>query len=124
MKAIVFLLALALAFVCAQAGPGGYSDVDLDDYNNSDTLKGLLDFAQTEFAKKAYQDGEIASPDLHLGKVVSVQQQVVAGLNVKYNVEMVDDSGKATFVTLVVFYQPWTGIKELTSYDISKNPQF
>lgn len=124
MKAIAILLAFALAFVCAQAIPGGYSEVDLDDFNNSETLKDLLDFAQAEFCKKAYQDNEIGDPELHLGKVISVSQQVVAGLNVKYNVELVDDTGKSTFVTLVVFYQPWTGIKELTSYDISKTAQF
>lgn len=121
MKTFFILFAVLLAVT--QALPGGYTAVEPSEVSNSTTLQSLLEFAESEFLKDAVETNAVADPNLTFTKVTSVSQQVVAGLNVRYNVVFTDSEGQEVYVTLVVFYQPWTGIKELSSYTINNTPQ-
>jgi hypothetical protein len=121
MRLLFILFASLLVFT--NALPGGYTAVDVDEVGNSTTLQGLLEFAEQEFIKDAVETNSITDTDLTFSRITSVSQQVVGGLNVRYNVVFADSDGKEMYVTLVVFYQPWTGIKELTSYSINVKPQ-
>lgn len=114
MKAL--LLVFALAFICTQAAPGTYSNIDPKELETSSTLKELLKFAQEEFTKEATEARKISDSELTFKKVISASQQVVNGLNVKFNVELTDKKGKNYYVNWLVFYQPWTGVKQLTLY--------
>lgn len=121
MRLLFILFAVLLVFT--NALPGGYTAVDADEVESSTTLQELLEFAEQEFIKDAVATNSITDADLTFSRITSVSQQVVGGLNVRYNVVFTDSDGKDMYVTLVVFYQPWTGVKELTSYSINIKPQ-
>ena len=121
MKYLLVVLAITLA--CAVA-VGGYSELEPQEVASSSTLRDMLDFGKKEFIRKAYQANDISNPELTLEKVSSVHKQVVAGLNLKFDLVFTDSEGKVLFVTLVVYNQPWTGFRELTSYNINDTPQF
>jgi len=122
MKTII-ILALVLALSSATM-VGGYKEVDAKEVQTSPTLKSLLDFGTEQFIKKATEENKIADPQLTLTKVNKVYQQVVAGMNYKFDVEYTNSKGQSVFATFVVFYQPWTNTKELTSYSVNDKPSF
>ncbi len=114
MKAIFFVL--ALTFVCALAGvPGGAVQQDAEKlmaFNPS--IKEYLDFGVEQFVQ---QSNDFTG--LTLQKVNTVSTQVVAGINYKYNVDMVNAEGKVVNVDLTVFVQTWTNTKRLTSFHVN-----
>jgi len=121
MKSLFLILAIFLA-ISQAAIVGGYKEVDAKEVETSQNLKGLLEFGTEQFIQKATQENKLSDPKLTLTKVNHVYSQVVAGMNYKFDVEYTDSLGKSVFATLVVFYQPWTGTKELSSYQINDKP--
>ena len=119
MKLLIFLALLALS---QAAIVGGYKEIDAKELDTSQNLKSLLDFGTQQFIQKASDENKLTDTKLTLTKVNHVYSQVVAGMNYKFDVEYTDSLGKSVFANFVVFYQPWTGTKELTSYEIKERP--
>ena len=123
MKTLIVILAVFLALSQA-AIVGGYKEIDKKEVETSQNLKSLLDFGTEQFIRKASEENKLSDPKLTLSKINHVYSQVVAGMNYKFDVEYNDSLGKSVFATLIVFYQPWTNTKELTSYEINDKPSF
>jgi len=119
MKALFFVL--ALTFVCSLAAvPGGSTQQDVDKLMAFDpSIKELLNFATEQFVQQASQSNAITGTQFTVQKVNSVSTQVVAGMNIKYNVDLVNAEGQVYNVDLTVFSQPWTNTKRLTSFHIN-----
>ena len=115
MKTLIILLAVTLVYVHAA---GQYQEIDPLEAQKSGMIRDLLDFGTKEFIKNALEANKISDPNLSIAKIHKVYQQVVAGLNYKFEIEYTDSRAKSYLVTLVVFYQPWTENRELTSYEI------
>ncbi|CAL4940201.1 unnamed protein product [Urochloa decumbens] len=58
-----------------------------------------------------------AGPGLRFRRVVSGEQQVVAGMNYRLHVDAADPKGRAAPYVAVVYEQLWTNTRELTSFD-------
>lgn len=85
---------------------GGFHDVSNTD---SDAVREIADFAVATISQSV--NGGV----LTLRKIVSIQKQVVAGLNYKMEVE-VDGSNGVQTCHAVVFDQRWTSTRRLTSF--------
>jgi len=115
MKTLIILLALTFVYVNAT---GQYQEVDPKIAEKTGMIKDLLNFGTNEFIKKAYDANKISDPNLTLVKVHKIYQQIVSGFNYKFEVEYSNSRDQSYLVTLIVFYQPWTSTRELTSYEI------
>ena len=116
MKAI---LLIALAFVCAQAFVGSFTPQDTNSFLKNADMQALLDFGRNEVAIQATLANKINAPILAVLKINSVATQVVAGMNVKFNVDLIDVNGEVYNVDMVLFVQSWTNTKSLVSYSIN-----
>ena len=117
MKAV--LLVLVIAFACAQAQVGSFVEQDVATFFRTPEMKNLLEFGQQEVSNQAVKANALSAPLVHINKVNSVGTQVVAGLNVRFNVDAVDAQGKIQNVTFIVFSQPWSNTRSLVSYTIN-----
>jgi len=124
MKALFFVL--ALTFVCSSLAvtlQGGYQKHEnVEQFMALDpSVKELLDFGREQFVQQAAkQSNSITSSDFTIQKINSISTQVVAGMNYKFNVDLVNSQGQVYNVDLVVFSQVWTDTKELISFTINK----
>ncbi len=127
MKTILCLFALAL--VCSQAlslSPaqgdnllGGWKARDPQEFMKDSENNILLENVLQQFIAQASQANEISSSQLTVQDVKKISTQVVAGMNIRFDVNLVDSNGKVYDVTLVVWSQPWTHTIELTEYTIN-----
>ena len=117
MKSYLFLLTIFLLYSHALAF-GEFKEIDSSDPTEAETINDLLAFATREFAIQASQSNSIPDSHLDLVMVHNAYKQVVNGLNYKFNLEFLDSELNPLFVTLIVYYQPWTEEAELASYTI------
>ena len=123
MKSYIILLTIFLLTSTAFAD-GEYKEINSSDPTDSETVNDILAFAIREFTIQASQSNSIPDSDINLVMIHGAYKQVVNGLNYKFNVEFIDSELNPLFVTLVVYYQPWTGELELSSYTIRDDGQF
>jgi hypothetical protein len=97
---IVMMLFSVLIVYSAETKSGGYSKADL---NDEDVLN-VYSFIVKNFPIS----------DLEIIKPVSVQKQVVAGLNYKFIIALKDSSGKKFNIEVVV-YENLQKLKKITS---------
>ena len=123
MKSYIILLTIFLLTSTAFAD-GEYKEINSSDPTDSETVNDILAFGIREFTIQAAQSNSIPDSDIDLVMIHGAYKQVVNPLNYKFNVEFIDSELNPLFVTLVVYYQPWTGELELTSYTIRDDGQF
>ncbi len=126
MKTIFILFALAL--LCSQALAsidkdnltGAWKVIDTQKFMEDSENQRVFESAKQQFIAQASQANEISSTQLTVQEIKEISTQVVAGWNIRFEMNLVDDNGKVYDVTLVVFYQPWTNTDKLTEYKINK----
>jgi len=127
MKTILSLFALVL--LCSQAVsfahahqdnlPGGWRARDPQEFMKDSHNQEILEKAKQQFITQASQANEISSTQLTVQDVKRISTQVVSGLNIRFEVDLVDVNGKVYDVTLVVWSQPWVNSVKLTEYSIN-----
>lgn len=103
---------------------GGYTPVDLDEANNDPTIQELLNFGAQYVARQGIQSNRLPDSRYVVSQVYSVAEQVVAGINYRFEVELANCQGLTVRATYVVYYVPWEGTREVTdyNYDITAAP--
>ncbi len=66
-------------------------------------------------------DALFAGKGWAIQRIISVQTQVVAGLNYKINVQLINAQGQSQKMEFVVYSQPWTNTFTLTSSTVVGN---
>ncbi|KAL6645599.1 hypothetical protein ACP70R_017207 [Stipagrostis hirtigluma subsp. patula] len=109
MRSSVLLVAIVVVYAVAApttAIPGGWSPIkDINDPH----IQELGEWAVTEHVKQA-NDG------LKFSRVVSGDQQVVAGVNYRLVVDASNNDGKDAKYQAVVYEREWTNTRELVSF--------
>ncbi len=99
---IAFVLSLAVCgFVSAQGTPGGYTPIPFDPSNQQ--MVNALNFGVYQAIPKAIAAGEISNDIWKYTNVISVQEQIVAGTNYDFIVDIADDSGDTARLNVIVF---------------------
>ena len=116
-----FLIALVLAlavfgFSNAQSTPGGYTPVKWNPSNQQ--LVDILDYGVEQAVPKAIAAGQIAKGDWAFTNVISVQNQVVAGMSFDFIVDIADATGDTATLNVIVFVAPGGQTMSLSSWAI------
>lgn len=107
-RLVAVAFALSLAACAGKPKTGAFSAVP----HTQPTIQNAATFAVQ--AQKTRQTGT-----LELVKVLSSEQQVVAGMNFKLTL-LVRDNGRLRKATAVVWSQPWRNHTELTRWEWTK----
>ena len=127
MKTLLCLFALVL--LCSQAAslshtgkdklPGGWKTRDPQEFMKDSHNQEILEKAKEQFVYRASELYEISCTKLTVKDVTGIATQVVSGMNIRFDVDLVDSNGKVYDVTLVVWSQPWKNSVRLTDYTIN-----
>ena len=98
-----------------QGTPGGYNPIEFN--SNDEELVTLLNFGVEEAIPEAIAAGQIADGNWSYTKVNSVQEQIVAGTNYMFNVDIADETGDTASMNVIVF-DGLDGTMSLVSYEI------
>jgi len=108
----------ALAWNEEQLLVGGWTFVPNDQAQNDPEIQNALNFGIQASAQQGIQDGLLQQAnDFSLNQLLSVYQQVVSGINYRFNV-IYGSSLNTANATFVVFDQPWTETLQLLSNEI------
>jgi len=122
MKPILRLFALVLLCInfsyAYDAFPGGWKEYDPKEFMKDARYQEILDEAKQQFIAQASRTNEISGTQLTVKDVKGAATQVVSGLNIRYDVDLVGADGKVYDVSLVVWYQPWKKSTMLIEYNI------
>ena len=127
MKAIIAIMLLALCSLSYAANTvGGYSQVssaDLKDSKKNANYWSLANFGAEAVVAKARAEKKLsnAKDSFKVDTINSLYQQVVSGVNYKYDVKIVNaDKSIVINAKFIVYYQAWTNTKSVTiiSYDV------
>ena len=83
---------------------GSYEKVDV---HEEGVIK-AAEFAVQEINKK------YPNTSYSLDKIMSAQRQIVAGINYKLSLRLVENNRYPAFLKVIVFSQPWTNTMEVT----------
>ncbi len=106
MKFITGVLALSVAvfgFSKAQE-MGGFLPIKYD--SNNQLLVDTLDYGLQEAIDAQIGEGQIAEGEYELTEVVSVSQQIVAGVNYDFVVDIEDQNGDDARLNFIVYDSP------------------
>ncbi len=98
--ALVLILAVC-GFATAQETSGGYTAIPWDPTNED--LVNLLNFGLQYAIPNAKAAGQISDGNWDMTKVNSVEDQIVAGMNYQFSVEISDGAGNIAILTFVVY---------------------
>ena len=116
---IALILALAVCgFASAQQQPGGYTPIQWN--ANNQTLVSFLDFGVQSALPEAIQAGQISQGNWDWTNVISVQTQVVDGMNYDFIVDIEDGTGDTARLNVIVFVAPGGSTMSLSSYAVFK----
>jgi len=116
---IALVLALAVCgFVSAQQQPGGYTPIQWN--ANNQTLVSFLDFGVQSAVPEAIQAGQISQGNWDWTNVISVQTQVVDGMNYDFIVDIEDGTGDTARMDVIVYVAPDGSAMSLNSYAVFK----
>ena len=130
MKVIIAVMLLALcSFSYAANIVGGYSQVPTADIKNNKKNAdywSLANYGAEAVVAKARADKKLsnAKDTFKVDTINSLYQQVVSGVNYKYDVKIVNaDKSIVINAKYVVYYQSWTKTKKvtITSYEVVKS---
>ena len=113
------LLVLSLAtfgFSHAQSTPGGYTHIKWNPANQQ--LVDILDYGVDQAVPKAIAAGQISEGNWAWTNVISVQNQVVAGMNFDFIVDIADGSGDTARINVIVFVAPGGTTMSLSNWAI------
>ena len=118
MKALLLLVVISMCLFCCSSAAGEYTIVPSDDVQKSPLILNLADFGCLYVVRQAIAGGKLAKTDsdFDVFKIRSVYQQVVGGINYKYNVKLVNPTTKTAMnAVYIVNYQAWTKTKKVIS---------
>ncbi len=105
---IALVLSLAIfSFSNAQSTPGGYTPIKWNPSNQQ--LVDILDYGVAQAVPKAIAADEISEGNWEYTNVISVQNQVVAGMNFDFIVDIADSTGDTARLNVIVFVAPGGG---------------
>ena len=78
---------------------------------NNPTYKKLLETSLTQLNTK---NPNFGLEEWKFTQILNVETQVVAGINYKITVELINTNSKTQKMILIIFYQPWTETIVLT----------
>ena len=113
------LLVLSFAifgFSSAQSTPGGYTPIKWNPANQQ--LVDILDYGVDQAVPKAIAAGQISKGDWAWTNVISVQNQVVAGMNFDFIVDIADGNGDTARLNIIVFVAPGGTTMSLSNWAI------
>jgi len=114
---IAFVLALAIfGFSSAQGTPGGYTPIQWDPSNQQ--LVNALNYGVNQAVPKAIAAGQISNGKWNWTNVISVQEQVVAGMNYDFIVDIADGNGDTARLNVIVFVAPGGKTMSLSNWAI------
>jgi len=114
---VLLVLSLALfSFSSAQSTPGGYTPIKWNPNNKQ--LVAILNFGVDQAVPQAIAAGQISKGKWNWTNVLSVQNQVVAGLNFDFIVEIADGNGNTARLNVIVFVAPGGKAMSLSSWAI------
>jgi len=93
------------------ATTGGWTSGNINDAEVQDAVSAAM-------TKLTSSNGLLASGDWQVSKVMSVETQVVAGVNYKILAQVQDATGQTQNIVFNVYYQPWTNSYTLESYQV------
>ena len=102
---ILLVLSLAIfGFSNAQSTPGGYTPIKWNPNNSQ--LVAILDYGVDQAVPEAIAAGQISEGEWAWTNVISVQNQVVAGMNFDFIVDIADGNGDTARLNVIVFVAP------------------
>jgi len=114
---IALVLALAVCgFATAQGTPGGYTPIKFNP--NNQHLVAILNYGVAQAVPQAISAGQISEGEWNWTTVVSAQNQVVAGMNYDFVVDIEDGSGDTARLNVVVFVAPGGKTMSLSNWAI------
>ncbi len=111
----IFMLQSSQGSRRLQGTPGGYNPIEFNP--NNEELVTLLNFGIEQAIPEAIAAGQIADGNWSYTKVNSVQEQIVAGTNYMFNVDIADTTGDTASMNVIVF-DGLDGTMSLVSYEI------
>ncbi len=112
---IALVLSLAIfGFSNAQSIPGGYTPIKWNPSNQQ--LVDILDYGVAQAVPQAIAADEISEGNWEYTNVISVQNQVVAGMNFDFIVDIADGTGDTARLNVIVFVAPGGNDMNLSSW--------
>ena len=107
-----------------QAQVGGYSLVSAKDVQNSAVIQELAAFGAKNITQQAAAAKKLPTSNVNftVSKINSVYQQVVNGINYKFNVTLTNSDGITINANFVIYYQASTNTRLITSSSYSIAP--
>ena len=107
-----------------QPQSGSYSLVSANDVQNSAIIKELLAYGAGNIIIQAFAAKKIPTSNTNftVSKIYSVYQQVVNGINYKFNVTIINSDGITINANFVIYYQASTDTRLITSSSYSIAP--
>ena len=119
MKALLIVIAISLCCCLhAQSIPGGYSQVSDTDVQNSTPIQSLAQYGTQNIVQQALAAGKLPDSNANflLTKINSVYQQVVNGINYRFDVTLTNpDNNVIVNAVFTIYYQPSNNTKQITS---------
>jgi len=114
---------IVLALVClALSKPlGGWTTVETKGLTADPTFQKVANFGVSQIGTVI---PALAGQKWEISQLYSVQTQVVAGLNYKIECQLKNAAGETQEVTMIVYFQPWTGTLQLVSATEGGNTEF
>ena len=118
MKALLILVAISLCCCNSQSIPGGYSQVSDADVQNNTPIQSLAQYGAQNIVQQALAEGKLPDSNANflLTKINSVYQQVVNGINYRFDVTLVNpDNAVIINAVFIIYYQPSTNTRQIIS---------
>ena len=118
MKALLIVFAIALCCCNTQTIPGGYSKVSATDIQNNANIQSLAQYGANNIVQQALAAGKLpnSNTNFKVTKINSVYQQVVNGINYKFNVTLTNsDNGVIINAIFTVYFQASTNTRQITA---------
>jgi len=97
---------------------GAYSLLSVEEFNDDRDAQEALDFGLGDVIDQIIDNGDLDNDyPFDLTQIYSVSQQVVSGVNYKYDVGVDNRRGTSGRILFVVYSQPWTNTQRVTSYN-------
>jgi len=113
--------ATAAAATTAATTAGGWTDVSTTGLTSDPTFTKISNFGISQIGTAI---PSLDGGNWEIAQIYSVQTQVVAGLNYKIQCQVKNAQGETQDVTMVVYFQPWTGALQLVSATEGTNTEF
>ena len=121
MKLALLIFAISLCCCYSASAVGGYTQISSSEIQKSVTIKSLAAFGADYAIQQAILAGKLSKSGskFTVTKINSVYQQVVNGINYKYDITLMNlDKSTTVNTVFIIYYQPATNSKVVTSYSL------